>query len=58
MGGYWTILKKQLKRTDHYVLLMETVLYDTNMTKDHSLKLYGPDLEKPLYCWSEIKGAY
>lgn len=57
MGAYRTVLKK-VKCTDHYVLLMKTVFCDTNMIKDNSLKLYGPDLEEPLHCQSEIKGAY
>lgn len=48
MEGYGTIFKQQLKRTDHYILIMETVLFDTNMMKGNSLKFCDPDLEKPL----------
>lgn len=48
MEGYGTILKQQLKCTDHYVLKMETVLFDINVMKGNSLKLCDPDLEMPL----------
>lgn len=54
MEGYRTILKQQLKCTDHYILIMETVLFDTNMMKGNSLKLCDPDLEKPL-CIARVK---
>lgn len=58
MGGYWTILEKQLKSTDHYVLTLGTVLFDTSMIKGNSWKLYDARLEKPLHCQSEGKDAY